>query len=352
MSTLILPLAGQSTRFSGLRPKWLFTMPCGRPMFERSISKLNLSGVDSVVVICLREHLDKYTDFESLRGQFDSSLGRPVNWVVLDKPTRSQSETVAEGIKHANVVGSIFIKDCDNEFEYTPRGINEIAVLNLNQAGLVDAKSKSYVEINEYNQVTNIVEKNVISNEFCCGGYGFASAKRFFDTFERLNQSHDHEIYVSHVVYQMLVDGDEFAARSTASYVDWGTSREYNEFRNALLTVFCDIDGVLLEHGTGHGSEGWSTNPIKHNIESLIEVQKRGRIFLVLTSSRPAKQRDSCLGRLNELGLRADETLFGLPHTKRYLVSSYSDESPYPNAISINLEQNTEKLKKIFKRLE
>ena len=41
---LLLPVAGKSSRFPGLRPKWLLTLPNGQLMIERSLSGLKLEN--------------------------------------------------------------------------------------------------------------------------------------------------------------------------------------------------------------------------------------------------------------------------------------------------------------------
>ena len=38
MKNLILPVAGQSSRYPNMRPKWLITMPDGKLMIEKSVS--------------------------------------------------------------------------------------------------------------------------------------------------------------------------------------------------------------------------------------------------------------------------------------------------------------------------
>ena len=60
MFTLILPVAGRSSRFPNMRPKWLLTMPDGKLMLEKSIEAIDLEKFDRVVIVCLQEHLEKY----------------------------------------------------------------------------------------------------------------------------------------------------------------------------------------------------------------------------------------------------------------------------------------------------
>ena len=60
MKTLILPIAGESSRFPGMRPKWLLTMPDGKIMLEKAVEILEMSDYDRVVVVCLKKHLDDH----------------------------------------------------------------------------------------------------------------------------------------------------------------------------------------------------------------------------------------------------------------------------------------------------
>ena len=57
MNTLILPVAGRSSRYGLSRPKWLLTMPSGELMFEYSISKLDFKNFSKILLVCLDEHL-------------------------------------------------------------------------------------------------------------------------------------------------------------------------------------------------------------------------------------------------------------------------------------------------------
>ena len=52
MKTLILPVPGRSSRFPGMRPKWLLTMPDGKLMLEKHVVwKVAVKGIDDPVPI-------------------------------------------------------------------------------------------------------------------------------------------------------------------------------------------------------------------------------------------------------------------------------------------------------------
>ena len=48
---LIVPVAGNSSRFPHVKPKWLLTHPNGNLMFHEAISGLDLAEVDEIVVV-------------------------------------------------------------------------------------------------------------------------------------------------------------------------------------------------------------------------------------------------------------------------------------------------------------
>lgn len=346
MFTLILPVAGRSSRFPNMRPKWLLTMPDGKLMIEKSIENIELDIFDRIVVVCLKEHLEKYTSEEMFIDSFESSCGFKPDLVILDAPTSSQSETIYQAIKLGDIEGAIFIKDCDNLFTCSPEPINAVSTIDLNDINLVDAKNKSYVEVDSLDVISNIVEKEVISNYFCCGGYSFRSARDFCKTLESI--SSESEVYISHVIYKMLMSNEEFVRKTAKEYLDWGTLREYRHYCKKHLTVFCDVDGVLLKNGSKFAKGGWETKGIEANLLKLSELQKDGELYLILTSSRPESAIEYTVSELARFGVRVDRCLFGLPHTRRFLVNDYSATNPYPSAVAINLERDSETLNSLF----
>ncbi len=350
MYTLILPVAGSSSRFPGMRPKWLLTMPDGKLMIEKAVEKIDLNIFSSIVIVCLSEHLAKFTSAESVVSSFKATTGITPRLVVLDEPTLSQSETIYRCLVDGNIEGPFFIKDCDNLFSLAPSAENCIASVNLNDMALVDAKNKSYIDLDGLGHVVNIVEKKVISDEFCCGGYGFESSVAFQKAFEAIDTKSS-EIYISHIIYHMLLAGIEFKQVRADHYVDWGTLREYRHYCRSHLTVFCDVDGVLLQNGSKFSDNGWQTEGIKSNLKKISQLQSKGSLYLVLTSCRPQENESYVESVLAQHDVRVDRFVFGLPHTRRLLVNDFSATNPYPSAIAFNLERDSESLDKYFDHL-
>jgi len=117
MKTLIIPVAGQSSRYPDMRPKWLLTMPDGSLMIEKSISQFDLSLFKRVVIIALEDHIKKYSSINILVKNLKKNISKKIQIILLKKNTSCQAETVYLGIKKAKVTGGVVIKDSDNTFK-------------------------------------------------------------------------------------------------------------------------------------------------------------------------------------------------------------------------------------------
>ena len=114
--SLILPVAGKSSRYPGMRPKWLLTMPDGKLMIEKSIEFFDLAKFSRIIVIALSEHVKKFTSKKILIQTLKKNISKKIELVVLEKETTCQAETVMKGLIISNVKGGFLIKDVDNIF--------------------------------------------------------------------------------------------------------------------------------------------------------------------------------------------------------------------------------------------
>jgi bifunctional N-acetylglucosamine-1-phosphate-uridyltransferase/glucosamine-1-phosphate-acetyltransferase GlmU-like protein len=224
MRTLIIPCAGQSSRFTTKLPKWLLDHPSGKTMVYESIQGLPLDSFDEVIIVALKKHLTEelttriYKEF----SEYKFTL------LPLDEDTESASDTISKCVETLDIMGSIFIKDSDDYFKVDKVEPNEICTYSLNDCKNITPGNKSYIKMNEHGEVLTIVEKNVISSDFCCGLYSFEDAKEFVKTYKSIQQ--EGEVYVSHVIFQMLLNSHRFHNRSTEDYIDWGTQEDWDKF--------------------------------------------------------------------------------------------------------------------------
>lgn len=139
--------------------------------------------------------------------------------MLLDKPTATQAETIVRTISQEKITGSVFIKDADCFFSAEVLPENGVAVYPLEQLELVDPRHKSYVAVDDMQHITNIIEKRVVSHLFNAGGYCFEDIETFLKAYDKCASLGS--IYLSHLIYAMLLDGESFRPIQVKKYNDW-----------------------------------------------------------------------------------------------------------------------------------
>ena len=320
-----------------------------RLMVTEAISGLNLDFFDHIYFICLQQHEDKYQFMKGFVSELDDAgLREKSNIVLLPEQTDSQSETVYTFLSGYDLDGFVFIKDSDGFYRCDVEERNQVAYFDLNDMDDINARTKSYVDLDVNDVVTNIVEKKVISSTFSSGGYGFADAKEFCKTFEKL-QDMDGECYISHIIFEMMLSGSTFYGTKTTDFKDWGTLDAWNKYKSQYKCLFVDIDGTLITNSSHHFPPYvGSGEPIENNIDFLAELYEQGKTKIVLTTSRPEKFRQLTITELQTKGIPFDELVMGLPHCQRVIINDFARSNPYPSCKAINIPRNTDDLMEYF----
>ncbi len=178
----------------------------------RSLKGIDTSLFSDVYFIILKKHNDKF----NIVSKIDTELHMDregqkfnVHYSIAFEHTKSQAETVYNCIKKYNIAGPIFIKDADNMCvcDKIYEG-NTVLIYPLENTPVVDPQHKSYINIDEQNFVTNIIEKRVISGMFNCGGYSFADANDFIEAYDSILKYEDKSthMYISHIIYWLILN--------------------------------------------------------------------------------------------------------------------------------------------------
>jgi hypothetical protein len=342
--TLIIPAAGKSSRFPNMRPKWMLTHPSGHLMVGEAIRGLNLEAFDEILFVCLREHQEKYHFRDGLMQQFeDLGQARKLRVIELAETTRHQPETVVAGLTQGAVDGPFCVKDTDNYFALNAQPINFVSVFDLDQMALVNAANKSYVVFDENRNISNIVEKSIVSKTFCTGLYGFAASAQFRKYYDRLKDSPN--LYISHIIFQMLLDNVGFQALACKSYIDWGTLQDWNRFKSQYAVFFVDLDGTLVKNSGQHFQPVWGTTKgIPENIAVINKLYESGKVQIIITTSRKEMARETTLAQLEREGIKYHRLVFDLYHGRRVVINDYSTTNPYRSCDAINIKRDTPEL--------
>jgi hypothetical protein len=343
---LILPCAGESSRFPGLRPKWMLTQPNGNLMVCDAIAKIDLKNVEKIVLVALRKHIKDFKD--SIIDAFKkANIKKSVEIFELSQKTKSQPETVSEYLKTLSEDTPFFIKDCDGQFECEIKPKNQIITADVSLIKGLNVGTKSYCNVNDLGMVTTIVEKQVISRNFCAGGYSFASSKKFLSSYEKI-KSYDN-LYVSHIIdHMMLFDNESFNNKTCSTYEDWGTVEDWLAYKSTFATFFVDIDGVLVKNSSEFMDPRWGqSKPLTENVEYFKRLKSTGRIQLILTTARTEKFSADTEKQLKDIGIDYDKILYGMLHAKRIIINDHSNSNPYPSCEAFSVQRDDDNLKNL-----
>ncbi len=318
-------------------------------MVVESLLGLEMSSIEKIHLVVLREHLKKYKCEQGILTAFrEANLEDKLEIVVLDKETKSQPETVYRALQEQNIDGSFYIKDTDNFFVTRLQSGNIVSTYDINKMDLVHASNKSFVTADEKRVISNIVEKQVISSKFCVGGYGFSDSKEFIRSYERLENNSD--LYVSHIIFDMMLNGAEFQNQDVESYIDWGTIKEWNDFKSQYATIFIDLDGVLVENSSSYFEPIWgTTESIQENVDAINKLYHTGKVKIIITTARKSAFKEATLDQLKRLGIKYHQIIFDLLHSKRIIVNDYAKSNPYKSCDAININRNSSELKQMIK---
>lgn len=345
---LIIPAAGRSTRFPGLRPKWMLVHPNGNLMLTEAIRSLELQNVNTIYVVVLKEHVEQYECINGIERAFENiGLKNKLKLVILNEGTRHQPETIAKAILQEKIHGPIFIKDSDNRFQCDIQPKNGVAIYGLDKMQLVNVSNKSYVTLDENQMINNIIEKQVIGSLFCTGGYSFADSEEYMSFYDKLK--HNDNLYVSHIIYSMLLDGMTFEPFLVSAYNDWGTLEDWNAYKSKYCTIFVDLDGILLQNSGEYFAPLWgSTLAIKENVQIINQLYDSGKVRIIITTARKKIYKEITLQQLEREGIKYHDIIFELFHSKRILINDYAKSNPYKSCDAINMKRDSTELKEML----
>jgi len=342
--TIVLPIAGRSSRFPGMRPKWMLSAPTGELMLQKSLESVSNWRDCRVVIGALEEHLDGQGGLTALTRAF----GNSIEIVRFADVTRGPAETVEQIIRRASITGPVFVKDCDSWFSVDDDLFRDcVCYADLRKYPDVrNIPGKSFLHLNENELLLGIIEKNVSSNYISVGGYGFHDARIFLDAFAGLQQADcAGEQFVSHVILEAIRAGAVFSGVEAEGYVDVGTIEAWNNYRNDQALYVVDVDGVLLRNAGQFTAPFWDDPDVAifSNVETLKKMIAKGA-QVILVTARPERYRAKTEKALSDVGLTWHAAVFGVNHASRTLINDFAKSNPYPSARAVNLPRNSEDL--------
>jgi hypothetical protein len=341
MTTLLLPCAGKSSRYPGVRPKWMLTLPGGDLAIARAAASVPRAAYGRIVAAVRAEHEQRYGASALLTRIF----GEDIDVVVLEQDTRGPADTVAQMIARAGVSGAIAIKDADSFFD--PGEITDTGFVSVSDVrhspGMTNVGAKSFAVVNAQGLVVEMVEKSLASNHVCVGLYGFSGASDFLAAFRDVaRDAPANEIFVSHVMNRAIAGGMIVKPHVVAGLIDVGTLEEWRRYVRKRGTIVSDIDGVVFKNHSKYFAPFWDEpdEPIAQNVEALRAYAAEGTQLIFMTA-RPEEYRARTDATLRQLGLAPHALIMDCHHGRRFLVNDHAATNPAPAAVAISLDRNS-----------
>jgi dTDP-glucose pyrophosphorylase len=211
MINIVIPMAGHGSRFSkaGYKdPKPLISVN-GKPMIELVINNLKPSKMHRFIFICQSEHLNNYP----LRALLEEKApGCKI--IEVTEVTAGAACTVLLAKEFINNQDQLMIANCD---QYIDVDINEYlaALDDVSADGLIMTMKAydnkwSFIKLNEKNEITLVVEKEVVSDEATVGIYNYQHGSDFVVASEAMiskNLRVNNEFYVAPAYNEMIQRG-------------------------------------------------------------------------------------------------------------------------------------------------
>lgn len=244
MLNIIIPMAGRGSRFADAgyeTPKPLIPIN-GRPMIHWVIENIRPSQEHKFIFICLADHLQRHPQIEvALRKECPGC-----EIVLVHEVTEGAACTVLLAKDLINGDHPLMIANSDQLVELN---IDEYLAIGKQQNadGLImtfwsDHPKWSYCRMSE-TMVTEVVEKQVISNEATVGIYNFSKGAEFVLAAESMIEKNlrvNGEFYVAPAYNQLIEEGKRIVTAQTGKEYDGmhglGTPEDMNLF---LESNFC-----------------------------------------------------------------------------------------------------------------
>lgn len=341
---LILPCGGRSTRFPGLRPKFLLTHPDGRLMIQKALEGIDEKRFARILIPIVREHCERYEADLIVRQAFPDPR---FQILILDRFTDSAPETVCQTLQACKVDGPFVVKDVDNRcrFPWPGRRVSFMVGLSLDSGIPVSCiQNKSFILKDRRGLVRQVAEKQVCSSIIGVGVYGFSDPSKFQKAFREVRRfsAEPNSVYISHIINYLIEENlESFRCVLAKDYEDWGTSVDWFEVQRTRATYFIDVDGIIFQNCGRYGAVNWANNDavIPENVQFVKNLIAQGA-QVVFTTSRTKEFRKPLEASLRRLGLKWHAIVTDCLHSRRILINDFAPSNPYPSCEAISIPRN------------
>lgn len=303
----------------------------------------HLASIREFVFICLEEHEELHQVSERLAAMFPDL---PHRVVKLAAPTRGPGATIVAAAKQGGILGEAIICDVDHALDVGPifKAIHENgadAILPTWNLRGEDLKCWSVAAVSA-GRVNGIAEKRLPegTGEFV-GVIGCSFVRSLGNVVEMFDSAVD--THMSNAFEKMIARGQVFRSVPIAQAEFFGEAKKLREARARrdvrVGTIFCDIDGVLVEHEDVPDFTK-PLKPLAGSVERLREWADRGYEIILITARDQAKEQ-LLRERLVEADVPFHRLVAGIPSGPRFLVNDRKPSAALvPQAVAFEVARD------------
>ena len=249
---IIIPIGGKGERFKNkgyIKSKPLIDI-FEKPMIFYLLDHLNISKNDTIYII-YNTILEKDNFTQTIKNKYPF-----IQFIPLPKDTNGAAETLYLGLNGMNNNSTKnIVLDCDTFYKEDIINIYRNSLYNNAVFYSVKENEKpiySYIQIDEDRRITDIKEKEKISNNANTGAYCFENIEilcKYCKYILDENIVFNNEPYTSCVINEMIKTNNTFYGieLKDSSIVSLGTPSDVEKYiKNTKILLF-DLDGTLVD---------------------------------------------------------------------------------------------------------
>lgn len=233
---ILIPMAGEGSRFQ--KEGYTFPKPLidveGKPMIQRVVENLDFDA--EYIFLVRKEHLQKY---EGLHSTLDQITNGRFKVVEVDTLTEGAACTALLAKDHINNDEDLLIANSDQIIEYSSENFRYLKSFS-DVDGIVFCfhavhPKWSFVKTNTRGAVTEVAEKNPISNIATCGIYWYRRGSDFVNAAETMIQKNirvNGEFYIAPVYNEFIQTNKTLIPFFVHKMYGIGTPEDLNSYLN------------------------------------------------------------------------------------------------------------------------
>lgn len=239
---ILIPMAGEGSRFR--KEGYQFPKPLidvgGKPMIQRVVQNLDFDA--EYIFLVRKEHTEKYVGLENTLRQITNNNCKIV---LVDKLTDGAACTALLAKELINNDDDLLIANSDQIIEYEKKNFELLKSLSSVDSIVYTFNAVhpkwSFVKTNSRGFVTEVAEKNPISNIATCGIYWYRKGSDYVKFAEQMIEKDirvNNEFYIAPVYNELIQDNKTLIPFYVNKMYGIGTPEDLNFYlKNKMESV-------------------------------------------------------------------------------------------------------------------